>query len=97
MTNPPLTLLDKLWRDHVVRDLGDDWFLLQIDRHLLHDISGPKALADLSARRLPVVHPSWYSRPSTMPSRPGRVGPTGRSLRERKWRRRCAMASATRE
>ena len=40
------TLFDKLWDAHVVRDLGDGWALLHIDRHLLHDLSGPPALAD---------------------------------------------------
>ena len=40
------TLFDKLWDAHVMRDLGDGWALLHIDRHLLHDLSGPPALAD---------------------------------------------------
>ena len=30
------TLFDKLWDTHVIRDLGDGWALLHIDRHLLH-------------------------------------------------------------
>ena len=35
------TLFDKIWDAHVIRDLGDGWALLHIDRHLLHDLSGP--------------------------------------------------------
>jgi len=44
----PRTLFDKLWDAHVVRDLGDGWALLHIDRHLLHDLSGPPALAEIA-------------------------------------------------
>ena len=32
------TLFDKLWDAHVVRDLGDGWTLLHIDRQLMHDL-----------------------------------------------------------
>ena len=46
------TLFDKIWRAHVVRDLGDGWALLHVDRHLLHDLSGPPALAEVAARGL---------------------------------------------
>src|SRR5882762_6649880 len=46
------TLFEKIWDAHVVRDLGDGWALLHIDRHLLHDLSGPPALNDLVARKL---------------------------------------------
>jgi 3-isopropylmalate/(R)-2-methylmalate dehydratase large subunit len=43
------TLFDKLWEPHVIERLGDGIDLVRIDRHLLHDLSGPfslKALAD---------------------------------------------------
>jgi homoaconitase/3-isopropylmalate dehydratase large subunit len=33
----PQLLFDKLWANHVVRDLGDGWCVLHIDRHLLHE------------------------------------------------------------
>ena len=49
------TLLDKLWQPHVVADLGDDWSLLHVDRHLLHDLSGAGGLAELTARGLRVL------------------------------------------
>ncbi len=35
-----------------MRDLGDGWALLHIDRHLLHDLSGPPALAEIAKRGL---------------------------------------------
>ena len=72
------TLFDKLWDAHVVKDLGDGWALLHIDRHLLHDLSGPPALADVKARGLP-VHDSAlvFATPDhAMASQPGRDGAT---------------------
>lgn len=44
----PRTLFDKLWDGHVVADLGEGWSLLHIDRVLLHDLSGARALAELA-------------------------------------------------
>ena len=46
----PSTLFDKVWDAHVVERFDDDWALLHIDRHLLHDFSGPSALAELRSR-----------------------------------------------
>ncbi|HXX47899.1 MAG TPA: 3-isopropylmalate dehydratase, partial [Myxococcota bacterium] len=48
------TLFAKIWEPHVVRELGDGWALLHVDRHLLHDLSGPPALAELHRRKLAV-------------------------------------------
>ena len=72
------TLFDKVWDEHVVRDLGDGWALLHIDRHLLHDLSGPPALAEVAARKLPVHDPSLVSATPdhAMASQPGRDGLT---------------------
>lgn len=54
---PPRTMLDKIWDAHVIRDLGDGWALLHIDRHILHDLSGPIALDQLHDRGLRVRDP----------------------------------------
>jgi 3-isopropylmalate/(R)-2-methylmalate dehydratase large subunit len=72
------TLLDKLWDAHVVRDLGDGWALLQIDRHLLHDLSGPPALQGVRDRGLKVAHPELvFATPDhAVSSAPGRTGNT---------------------
>src|SRR5712671_1860957 len=51
------TLFDKIWDVHVVRDLGDGWSLLHIDRHLLHDLSGPPAIVEIHERGLDVHDP----------------------------------------
>jgi 3-isopropylmalate/(R)-2-methylmalate dehydratase large subunit len=54
----PSTLFEKVWRAHVVEDLGDNTDLLYIDRHLLHDLSGPSAFVALRRRGLPCHDPS---------------------------------------
>jgi len=74
----PQSLFDKLWDAHVIRDLGDGWALLHIDRHLLHDLSGPPALGDVAARGLPLHNPELvFSTPDhAVSSRPGRVATT---------------------
>jgi 3-isopropylmalate/(R)-2-methylmalate dehydratase large subunit len=51
------TLFDKIWDAHVVRELDDGWSLLHIDRHLLHDLSGPPAMIELRKRGLEVHDP----------------------------------------
>ena len=40
------TLFDKIWDSHVVSDLGNGFVLLHIDRILLHDLSGARALRE---------------------------------------------------
>ncbi|MBB3641716.1 3-isopropylmalate dehydratase large subunit [Variovorax atrisoli] len=72
------TLFDKIWDAHVVRDLGDGWALLHIDRHLLHDLSGSASLADMAERGL-AVHDSdlVFATPDhAVSTRPGRDGTT---------------------
>lgn len=72
------TLFDKLWDAHVIRELGDGWALLHIDRHLLHDLSGPPALGEVAARGLPLHNPELvFSTPDhAVSSQPGRVAST---------------------
>lgn len=54
---PARTMFDKIWDAHVVADLGEGWSLLHVDRHLLHDLSGGRALADVLNRGLAVRNP----------------------------------------
>jgi 3-isopropylmalate/(R)-2-methylmalate dehydratase large subunit len=77
MTSPK-TLIDKIWDQHIVRDLGDGWALLHIDRHLLHDLSGPAALEQLLGKGLEVRHPELvFATPDhAVSSAPGRTGET---------------------
>jgi 3-isopropylmalate/(R)-2-methylmalate dehydratase large subunit len=79
MNNPmPRTLFEKIWDAHVVRDLGDGWALLHVDRHLLHDLSGPPALAKIAKRGLAVRNPELtFAVPDhAVSSAPGRVATT---------------------
>ncbi len=46
----PQTLIDKIWKQHVIRELSDGRSLLHIDRHLVHDGSSRQAFDGL--RRL---------------------------------------------
>ena len=90
------TIIDKLWDAHVVRDLGGGWVLLHIDRHLLHDLSGPPALADLAERGLPLHDADLaFSTPDhAVSSQPGRVATTfalGGKLHEALSRRSAQM------
>ena len=51
------TLFDKVWDAHVVADLGSGLALIHVDRHLLHDLSGPGALGALRRMGLEVRNP----------------------------------------
>jgi 3-isopropylmalate/(R)-2-methylmalate dehydratase large subunit len=50
------TLFEKLWRTHVVKDLGDGNALIYIDRIFLHERTGSVALKDLETKGLRVRH-----------------------------------------
>jgi len=40
----PRTFFDKVWADHVITRLGEDAELLQVDRLVLHELSGSQAV-----------------------------------------------------
>ncbi|WP_225781464.1 3-isopropylmalate dehydratase large subunit [Xenophilus sp. Marseille-Q4582] len=75
---PARTLFDKLWDAHVIRELGDGWALLHIDRHLLHDLSGPPALNEVRTRGMALHDPELvFATPDhAVSSQPGRVATT---------------------
>ncbi len=54
----PSTLFDKLWTQHLVRDLGDGVGLLAIDRIFLHERTGSIALKSLRQSGRVVADPS---------------------------------------
>lgn len=39
------TLYDKVFTSHIVKNLGDDTFLIAIDRHIMHEVTSPQAFA----------------------------------------------------
>lgn len=54
--NPSLTLLDRIWQQHVVKERDDGYVLLYIDRHLMHDGSA-QGFSVLAERGLRVRRP----------------------------------------
>jgi len=76
------TLFDKIWDQHIIQDLGDGWALLHVDRHLLHDLSGPMAFKAIVERGLEVPNPELaFATPdhavSSAPGRTAATFPTG--------------------
>lgn len=53
----PLTLYDKIWRDHVISTTGDGMGLIYIDRHLVHEVTSPQAFEGLRTSGRPVRRP----------------------------------------
>ena len=51
---PGLTLYDKLWRDHVVREEPGGDALVYIDRHLVHEVTSPQAFEGLALAGRPL-------------------------------------------
>lgn len=45
----PRTFFEKVWSDHVISALGDNTYLLQVDRLFLHEMSGSAAIESLEA------------------------------------------------
>ena len=50
------TLFHKIWKQHVIADLGDGYALLHVDRHMLHEL-GARSLVGLRKRGLPLHDP----------------------------------------
>jgi 3-isopropylmalate/(R)-2-methylmalate dehydratase large subunit len=51
------TAFEKIWAPHVVEELADGTALLQIDRHILHELSSPIAFRSLRTAGRKVRHP----------------------------------------
>jgi 3-isopropylmalate/(R)-2-methylmalate dehydratase large subunit len=79
------TLFDKIWDSHVITDLGNGFVLLHIDRLLLHDLSGARALREVMEKGYTPAQPRLiYATPdhaiSTMPGRTEETFPPGAPL-----------------
>ena len=79
---PPRTMFAMLWESHVVAELGDDTALLHVDRHILHDLGGSRALLDVKERGLPVHNPelTFATVDHTISSSPGRQDTIARGV-----------------
>jgi 3-isopropylmalate/(R)-2-methylmalate dehydratase large subunit len=49
-----LTLYDKVWQQHIVRQEDDGTALLYIDRHLVHEVTSPQAFEGLTMNDRPL-------------------------------------------
>ena len=69
------TMFAKVWDEHVVAPLSDDIDLLYIDRHFLHDLSGPFSMRTLRERDLSVRRPdlTWALPDHGVSTEPGRT------------------------
>src|SRR5262245_65654043 len=81
----PATLFDKIWREHVIADLGEGLALLHVDRHLLHDLNAMKCLQELRAQGYRVRNPELTAATpdqgiSTLPGRNDDTDPAGTTL-----------------
>ncbi|KAF2877575.1 3-isopropylmalate dehydratase [Massariosphaeria phaeospora] len=47
VVQPPQTLYDKVFQDHIVEEKADGTVLLYIDRHLVHEVTSPQAFEGL--------------------------------------------------
>ncbi len=71
-----LTLLDKIWNEHIVADLGDRVSLLHVDRHYLHELCVSRGFPTLHARGVPVRNPAlnFATADHVISTAPGRTG-----------------------
>ena len=72
------TLFDKIWQAHTVADLGDGYALLHVDRHLLHDLGGGRAVMDIGEKGYRLRNPGLtFATPDhAISTAPGRAGTT---------------------
>src|SRR5436309_101179 len=54
---PPLTMYEKIWDAHLVRESPGEPSLIYIDRHLIHEGTSPQAFAGLKAAGRKVRRP----------------------------------------
>jgi len=48
------TLFDKIWDEHVVKELPGGRQVIYIDRHFIHEVTSPQAFSGLKKRGLPI-------------------------------------------
>ena len=90
----PRTLFDRLWDDHVVASLDAHTDLLQVDRHVVHEVSSAEAFRQLRASGRGVAAPdqTFATQDHILSTRPGRDDTTypGGTEFVRFLRRNCA-------
>jgi len=95
----PRTLFDRLWDDHRIDGLGDGVDLLQIDRHVLQEVSSAAAFQDLERSGRAVIAPgqTFATQDHILSTAPGRTETTfgGGIEFVRYLRRNCARHGIT--
>ncbi len=90
----PRTFFDKIWDSHVIRHIGDDVFLLHVDRHMVHECTSGAAFASLKKAgwRVHSPHLTFSVVDHILSTAPGRTGETFPGGREfvSLLRRNCA-------
>lgn len=56
----PATLVDKIWNSHVIMDLGQNAYLLHVDRNVQHELSGATALNGIDAAGRNIRNPELF-------------------------------------
>ena len=54
----PLTLYDKIWKEHLVNEQADGTALLFVDRHLIHEVTSPQAFEGIRNSKRKVRQPN---------------------------------------
>jgi 3-isopropylmalate/(R)-2-methylmalate dehydratase large subunit len=72
----PNTLFDKVWDAHRIAELPGQVSLLHVDRHLMHELTGAAAIAQLEGRGIAVRNPglTFATLDHVISTRPGRTG-----------------------
>lgn len=52
-----MTLFDKIWNRHVVKQVSEDTVVLYIDRQFIHEVTSPQAFTGLRQRSISVARP----------------------------------------
>ena len=55
----PKTMFEKIWNDHVVREMPNEATVLYIDTHLIHEVTTPQAFEGLRLAGRTVRHPEF--------------------------------------
>ncbi len=50
------TLYDKIFESHIVKDNGDNNFLIYIDRHIIHEVTSPQAFEYIKENNISIRH-----------------------------------------
>ncbi len=55
--NSPRTLFDKVWDDHIVKNMDSEQYIIYIDRHLVHEVTSPQAFESLRVNKREIRRP----------------------------------------